>query len=209
MRTDKHTTIINTFLLILLLIILAIILYLLYTFFLADLLNGNNQNPNSANNGDAADDGSGNQNKSNLLNSRLATFSYSYPANWNVEENVDADFTTIRNETGETVITIRVAKKPTNLKDLPLGEYAKVAALNEIQGFKELISINDVTTDYGDRGYQTTWKISFLGSEDYSSNPITYFAHPFDPTKTIQVNLENQKYLNEYNIIIKSFEIKE
>lgn len=208
MKSDKNTTIINTFLLILFLVILAIIIYLIYTNFYSDWLAKNQQKPTLITTTTDTNPENNVTSNTTTTDSSLATFSYSYPSTWTVEENVDADFTTIRDTKGDNAITIRVAKKPESIKNLTLEEYSRVAAINEIQGFKELISITPITTDYDDKGYETVWKISFLGSEDYSSNPITYFAHPFDPTKSIQVNLENANYLNEYNFIIKSFAIK-
>ncbi len=212
MRQDKSNTIINIFLLILFLIIIAFIFYLLYNRYLADQL----QDALQQNNVTVVNDPTASENPDNpdvITNpsdhdSQMATFAYSYPAGWKVEENVEAEFTTIRTAGDDNAVTIRVAKKADSLKELSLEEYAKVAAGNEIQGFEELISTEKIVTEYEDIGYVAIWKISFLGGEEFESNPITYFEHPFDPSKSIQVNLENANYLSEYNLIINSFEIK-
>ncbi len=211
MRPDRNTTLINIFLIILLLASLAVIFYLLYNYYLSTrpagdpgsgLQNVALDQPDDQNPDSTSESGPIN------TNSQMATFSYSYPSGWTVEENVEADFTTIRNDRDENIVTIRVAKKPDSLQNLPFSDYVKVAAINEIQGFEELVSDEAITTEFGDTGYLTIWKIQFLGGEEINSNPITYFEHPFDPSKSIQVNLENGQYQKEYNLIINSFEIK-
>jgi hypothetical protein len=211
MRSDKSTFVINTFLFLLFLFVIAIIAYLLYRYWQADQLKQNLQSDKTIvidGNNQESDQSLANTPDGTTFESKMATFSYVYPSGWTVEENPAADFTTIRNANGVNAVTIRIVKKIASLQSLSLEEYAKQAAMQEIQGFKELKSIEKITTESGEVGYKTVWKIQFLGGEDFDSNPITYFEHPFDPDKSIQVNLESNNFADVYNLIIQSFTIK-
>lgn len=134
----------------------------------------------------------------------IASFKFDYPSNWSVEENSEADFAVVRNESNQNAITIRVVKKSTNLLELPFDQYVTQAAKNEIQGFQSLENITQFTTKSGTIGYNTTWKIQFLGGEEFVSNPLVYFPHPFDPDKSIQISLENADYLEQFNNLVTS-----
>lgn len=94
----------------------------------------------------------------------------------------------------------------------PLAEYAKTAAIEEIQNYVSLNSIETVTTKNGEIGYKTTWNRSGpfvngveLNTKNEPSDPITYFGFPKDPYYTASFYLNDQKYLPEYNQIIESF----
>ncbi|HPH78746.1 MAG TPA: hypothetical protein PLH65_01560 [bacterium] len=211
MRSDKSTFVINSFLVLLFLFVIAIIAYLLYSHWLSNQLKQNSGQDRTIvieNNQPENDQTTAGSPTSTTFDSKMATFSYIYPSDWTVSENTEADFTTIRDANNSNAVTIRVVKKIDSLKKLSLEDYASQAAAQEIQGFKTLKSINRITADSGAIGYQTVWMVQFLGGEEFASNPITYFDHPFDPEKSIQINLENDKYLDTYNQIIQSFTIK-
>ena len=94
----------------------------------------------------------------------------------------------------------------------PLAEYAKVAAMEEIQNYTSLNSIETVTTKNGEIGYKTTWNRSGpfvngveLNTKNEPSDPITYFGFPKDPYYTASFYLNDSKYLSEYNQILESF----
>lgn len=209
MRKDKSWEIINYFLLILVLIALGVILYLLYQYWRAQNMNDYLKAPTeivTQNNGDNPTTTTG-QKLAEV--SRIASFSYEYPVGWTVEENTDASFATIRNDKNENLITIRVLKKAGSLNDLPFDQYAAQAAKTEIQGYDSLSDIKQMKTVSGLTAYKTTWNVKFLGGEQFISNPITYFEHPLDKSKSIQITLENPNYEKQYDELVTSFEIKQ
>lgn len=97
----------------------------------------------------------------------------------------------------------------------PLSEYSKTAASQEIQGYDELASRTVITTKSGEVGYRTTWRRSpppivgqnYTGTSE-PSDPITYFELPEEPYYTVQIHLNDEAYLPEYEEIIKSFSTK-
>lgn len=117
-------------------------------------------------------------------------------------------------ELGDQAIWVTVRHKTGDMETskTPLAEYAKTAATQEIQNYDELASITTVTTNSGQVGYKTTWKRSpppIVGGSHEGSNepslPITYFELPSDPYYTIQVYLDDEKYLPEYEQMLKTF----
>jgi hypothetical protein len=117
----------------------------------------------------------------------------------------------------ESVIYITTVHKTGDEESskMPLSEYAKIAGPQEIQNYVSLASIETITTKNGDIGYKTTWNRSGpfvngveLNTSDEASEPITYFDLPGDPYFTVQIRLNDMKYLEDYNAIIKSFSSK-
>jgi hypothetical protein len=94
----------------------------------------------------------------------------------------------------------------------PLAEYAKTGATEEIQNYDSLNSIETVTTKNGEIGYKTTWNrtgpysdVAEINTKHEPSDPITYFGFPKDPYYTAQFFLYDQKYMSEYDQLLKSF----
>ncbi|MBU0647965.1 hypothetical protein KJ855_02190 [Patescibacteria group bacterium] len=209
MKSERVYNIINYFLYFLLLVALGVILYLLY-------LNWQARNLEEATRQNQAQppvtQGQSITEETNLVESSfssdLAAFTFSVPEDWTVEEKTEADFSIIHNAEGQNIVSIRVVKKTGSLAELPFDQYAAIAAKEEIQGYNSLEDMIEITTTDQSIGYKTTWKIQFLGGEEFVSNPITYFEHPFDPAKSIQVSLENAEYLDTYDLIIESFNFK-
>lgn len=202
MKKDRSLPIINAFLLILLLIAIGVILYLWYQNYRANQLNELvNQN------GSSAQDQKNNPASSNKISqaSKMAAFSYAYPDNWTIEENSEADFAVIRDENKENIITVKIIKRQGSLAELPFDQYASTAASKEIPGYISLQEIKEIKSEDGHTGYKTRWNIKFLGGEQFVSNPITYFEHPLDPAKSIQINLENANHEKDYDDLIASF----
>ncbi len=206
MKSERVYSIINYFLYVLLLIALGVILYLLYLNWEKNQLEqlANNQSTEQITKTETQNESTNNPNAT--YQSQMASFSYIIPSNWSIDEKEEAEFAVVRNENLQNAITVRIVKKQDSLVDLSLEEYAKVAAQNEIQGYQSLKQIDKITTDSGVEGYKTTWNIQFLGGEQFVSNPITYFTHPLDDSKSIQISLENDKYIDEYNALIQSFQ---
>jgi len=209
MKSERVYSIINYFLYVLLLIALGVILYLLYLNWEKNQL----EQLSKTQSGETITQSTSSQEKESEVNaihqSQMASFSYEIPSNWSIDEKEEADFAVVRNESLQNAITIRIVKKQDSLAGLPLDQYAAVAAMNEIQGYKELATIEKITTSTGVEGYKTTWNIQFLGGEKFVSNPITYFNHPLDEAKSIQISLENSQYTLEYDALIKSFQYEQ
>lgn len=142
------------------------------------------------------------------------SFAFSYPSDWVYHEFSDGDGVELRpndarNETITAFITFQVLPKPLSIASLPFEQYVKVAAVNEIQNYKSLASIQSTSTQNGLIGYITTWNVTPLGNhtdnvEETVSLPITYFPAR-DSKKSIELFLENKQYVREYNMIINSF----
>jgi len=126
------------------------------------------------------------------------------PTGESIDATEDVIYITTVHKTGDEV-TSKIA----------LSEYAKIAGPQEIQNYVSLASIETITTKNGDIGYRTTWNRSGpfangveLNSSKEPSEPITYFDLPGDPYYTVQIRLNNMKYLQDYEEIIRSFSSK-
>jgi|GEM_PF-1870848 len=224
MEKNTSKNIINAFLYLLALILIGIIVYLLLLAYQGKLAQDafDNANPPRLS-GEGTDVPSGQDgveaNETDLINgqltnidewltweSSLAPFQFGYPPIWTVEENVEADFITLRNEKGINMINIRLINKPTNSAQLDFQTYASQAAGNEIQGYQSLADFYQIVTLDDILAYQATWNVQFLGGEEFISPPITYFQHPFDDGKSIQFVLENNDFKFIYDIINESFQ---
>ncbi|MFZ5392006.1 MAG: hypothetical protein ACOZAR_02315 [Patescibacteria group bacterium] len=206
MKSERVYSIINYFLYVLLLIALGVILYLLYLNWEKNQLENlaKNQSVETITRSDVAKQEESEINA--IHQSQMASFSYEIPSSWSIDEKEEADFAVVRNENLQNAITIRIVKKMDSLIGLTLEQYAEIAAKNEIQGYRDLNKMEKIVTDSGLEGYKTIWNIQFLGGEQFVSNPITYFKHPLDDTKSIQISLENDKYIAEYEALLKSFQ---
>lgn len=207
MKSERVYSIINYFLYFLLLIALGIILYLLYS----NWQNNNFQQAMDATgNGVEITDRPEEENgQATSHSSQMGSFSYAILADWTIEENTEADYAVIRNKQEQNIVSVRIITKTDSMKELSFEDYARQAAANEIQGYQSLESIEKIQAENGIIGYKTTWNIQFLGGEEFISNPITYFEHPFDPDKSIQFSLENAEYIQDYDNIIHTFRIEE
>lgn len=140
-------------------------------------------------------------------------FSVEYSSNWMLREfpdtNTGAAFrpSDKPNDYQYEYITVQAMDKPANAINIPFAEYVKVAGTQEIQNYQSLNSIEEITTKSGIVGYKTTWNVLPLGGGNSTvSGPITYFPDRNSNAKTIQVSLSDNAYMNEYNIIINTFE---
>jgi len=126
------------------------------------------------------------------------------PTEDSIDSKEDVIYITTVHKTGDEITS-----------KIPLSEYAKIAGPQEIQNYESLASIETITTKNGDIGYRTTWNRSGpfvngveLSSKNEPSEPITYFDLPGDPYYTVQIRLNNVKYLQDYEEIIRSFSSK-
>lgn len=138
-------------------------------------------------------------------------FSIQYPSDWSYRELETgvSFYETIGGENiGEEPISVQVLNKSANGANLPFKDYVKTAAMNEIQNYVSLSSINPIKTSTGVSGYSTTWNVRSIGgnTELSESLPISYFEIPGDNTATIQVTLDNDKYIDIYERMISTLE---
>jgi hypothetical protein len=126
------------------------------------------------------------------------------PTGDSVDATEDVIYITTVHKTGDEVTS-----------KMALSEYAKIAGPQEIQNYVSLASIETIATKNGDVGYRTTWNRSGpfangveLSSGKEPSEPITYFDLPGDPYYTVQIRLNDVKYLQDYEEIIRSFSSK-
>lgn len=133
-------------------------------------------------------------------------YSINYPSDWTVREFSDP----------KSGATFRPSNKPDDYQyeyisinrngkvmfneqpNLTFEEYVKKAGA-EIQNYKEYVSMKKIVTNSNIVGYTATWNI---GSE---SPPRTYFEIPGDNTATIQVALNDEKYIDIYDQMLSSF----
>ena len=134
----------------------------------------------------------------------------SYPIDWRVTEFPDTETGAyLRLASMSTndapLITIDCLAKPTDYASMPLKDYEKIAAIQEIEGYTKLLSSKTITTTSGITGYQNTWRRVSMRGEVSVSNPITYFQ-PHDTARTVQVRLEDAKYADVYTTVVNSFQ---
>ncbi len=111
------------------------------------------------------------------------------------------------------VIVVSVLEKSGDLKDESLSEYARVAAVYEIQNYQKLNTYEAVKTPSGAVGYKTTWDVlplatldSTPSSETKVSLPITYFSlKEATSSSVVQITLNDVNYENQYTEIIDSY----
>lgn len=106
-------------------------------------------------------------------------------------------------------ITVSAREAVKNKENLFFDQYVREAAIEEIQDFKRLNSIEKITANSGLNGYKTTWGYTFLGGEEEISLPITYFEGPGNIQgvnyKTIQLTLNDSSCEEIYEQILLTF----
>lgn len=138
-------------------------------------------------------------------------FSLSYPASWTYRNYEGGGGVGFRpkdtpNEPQYEYISISVSPKPGNIASLPFDQYVKVAAINEIQNYQKLASIEPFLTADGQTGYITTWMVQPLGGgAPKESTPIAYLPSD-DPQKTIEAYLSDKKYISVFTDMLKTFQ---
>jgi hypothetical protein len=138
-------------------------------------------------------------------------YSIEYPDQWTFREIPDtqsgAAFRKISdpNDYSHEYVVVDFARRGSDSKNIPFEEYVKKAAIEEIQNFVSLNSIEKVVTKTGIIGYKTTWNMQ---EEDgiKVSNPITYFDTGDTEGDTIQVSTWGD-YMDIYNKMILSFNL--
>jgi len=122
-------------------------------------------------------------------------YTINYPLNWIAREfpgsQTGAGFqpsnvpVAVENEK----ISVDVGQKV--ISDPPITsfeEYAKVAAIKEIQSYNKLASIEKVTTKSGVVGYKTAWYVGAPSTDKTPSGPITYFEVPKNPSLLLRIS---------------------
>jgi hypothetical protein len=85
---------------------------------------------------------------------------------------------------------VSVGQKTLTQEVLTFEEYAKVAAVQEIQNHNSLASIEPITLENGMVGYKTTWMVQSIVNHEApesESTPITYFQVPGQETLLLRV----------------------
>lgn len=143
-------------------------------------------------------------------------YSVQYPSDWIVREypgtQTGAGFQpkSLPADPANEFITVNISPKVSPMMD-SFEKYCRVAASNEIQGYQSLVSLDPVTTTSNQIGYTTTWKVSGPGmmGKSSTSTPITYFDLPgVKPSSTLQVFLNDTKYQDIYQSMLKTVVIK-
>lgn len=141
-------------------------------------------------------------------------YSINYPSDWEVRESTDpksgAAFRPANKPNDPQYEYISINKYTRVMFDdspnLTFEEYVKKAGA-EIQNYKDLATIKKVVTDSGLVGYTATWNVSSIvpGQKGGESTPRTYFEIPSNNLATIQVVVDDGKYLDIYNQMLATF----
>ncbi len=123
------------------------------------------------------------------------SYSIKYPTNWAYTESPDTKsgagfrLATKSDNPENDFLTVYYSARPTNLSTMSFEDYVKIAAIQEIEGYKKLTKIQKVTTNSGIVGYTTYWQYTDHTGATLDSRPITYFP-PSDGklTGTIQIS---------------------
>ncbi len=150
-------------------------------------------------------------------NSKIG-YKVEYPENWTYREfpstKTGAGFRPISSpeEISSECVNVDARTTAVSQYNIPFEEYARKAAIVEIQNFEKLNSIESITSESGAVGYKTTWIYKTFNGQQKISDPITYFD--FQPAsqgsekyKTIQISLNGSDCEEIYNQMIKTFEI--
>jgi len=141
-------------------------------------------------------------------------FSLDYPSDWSKAESPSGNGVTFKplnsqNTPGVTDdITVYVGPKTPTEEELTFEEYAKVAAIQEIQNYNELASSEPITLQDGTVGYKTTWMVQSISNhqapEESESAPITYFQIPDANTHLLRISSGHDVDSVIYDHMIKS-----
>jgi len=148
-------------------------------------------------------------------------YSIDYPSNWTFREFPDtqtgAGFRPLNSpeEIASECVTVDERGTAANEYNTPLDEYAKKAAIVEIQGYEKLNSIKSVTTTAGLIGYETTWIYGTINGQEKVSLPIVYFENEKTVQagngqlkyKTVQITLNNQDCEGTYNQMLPTLKL--
>ncbi len=141
-------------------------------------------------------------------------YSVKYPSDWTYREfpstRDGAGFRPLDkpNDVRYEFIGIRLGKRALDSINIPFEEYVKRVAIEEIQNYQSLVSIEKVPTKDGLVGYKTTWNVRSLEGGIQESLPITYFDYKNSSGDTVQVSIENNDYMNIYNQILSTFKFQ-
>lgn len=136
-----------------------------------------------------------------------------YPADWLVREYPDAETgagfrqKNTAPEIQSECININISKaRPAG--DYKFENYVKEAAVDEIQNFEKLNSIEKINSEAG-VGYETTWIYKDYKGVEKVSLPITYFNYPNskDGNFTVQVSLEYKDCQKTYDQMLPTFNL--
>lgn len=142
------------------------------------------------------------------------SYSVKYPTNWTFREFPDsqngAGFRLLEkpNEIQYEVININFSNRALDSQNIPFEEYVKKAAIEDIQNYQSLATIDQVVTQTGLVGYKTTWNvIPIMGNttKTYVSLPLTYFDTKNESGDTVQISLTDGAYLSIYNQVLSTF----
>jgi len=152
-------------------------------------------------------------------------FGYSvlYPNDWIFREFPDtqtgAGFRPLNSpdEIASECINVDERETAENEYNTPLSEYAKRAAIVEIQNYEKLNSIKSVTTTAGLTGYETTWIYRTMDGQEKVSLPITYFENKKTiqsgngqlKYKTVQITLDNEDCGKTYEQMLPTLKLTE
>lgn len=156
-------------------------------------------------------------------NNKKFGYSINYPSDWTFREFPDtqtgAGFRPLSsaNDIESECITIDERGTAANQYNTPFEEYVKTAAINEIQGYERLNSIQPVTAADGLAGFETTWIYKNFSGQEKTSLPITYFDNKKTAQvggnqlkfKTVQVILNNNDCESIYNQMLSTFKINQ
>ncbi len=145
-------------------------------------------------------------------------YSINYPNNWTFREFPDtqtgAGFIPPNSpkDIASECITIDARGTAENKYSVPFDEYVKTAAIEEIQNYQKLNSIEAITTASGLVGYKTTWIYKTMDGQEKTSLPITYFDNKNIKEldgglkfKTFQIILNSQNCEEVYNQMLSTF----
>ena len=141
-------------------------------------------------------------------------YSIQYPSDWTYREFPDtqsgAAFRLVGdpNNLNHEHVTIDFNSRAGDLVGIPFEEYVKKGAIDEIQNYVSLASIEKVVTETSLVGYKTTWNIQVMGEtlgKTSVSAPITYFDTKDGVGDTIQVSESDNSYSDIYNQMLSTF----
>lgn len=144
-------------------------------------------------------------------------YSINYPGNWTFREFPDtqtgAGFRPLDSpdEIASECVTVDERGTAANEYNTPLDEYAKKAAIVEIQDYEKLNSIATVTTTAGSVGYETTWLYRTMTGQEKVSLPIAYFENDRQDNqlkyKTVQITLNSEDCEGTYGQMLPTLKL--
>lgn len=132
-------------------------------------------------------------------------FKVTYPAKYEIKEYMFAGRQlSAELKCKDGIIDISVGGAGTDFDKMPFDEYVKIAALDQIQNYDQLISIKPFVSDSGIRGYETYWKVlQTIPPEDFDKPADLYPPHISGPIYYFQP--EKPRYDSEQPLKTISF----